>query len=62
MTLKEKLAKQYYIERPDGFGEPTNDFIAGFEKARECIIQAVKESDTDYWDEGLIERVGEEDA
>lgn len=38
MKLKEKLANDYYQERPEGFGEPTNDFLAGFEKARLLAI------------------------
>lgn len=35
MKLKEKLADEYYQNRPEGFGEPIYDFLAGFEKARE---------------------------
>lgn len=41
MKLKEKLARDYYDERPEGFGEPTSDFIAGFEKAQELAAEAM---------------------
>jgi hypothetical protein len=39
VKLKEKLARDYYQERPVGFGEPTSDFLAGFEAAKRLLIQ-----------------------
>lgn len=35
MKLIEKKANDYYQERPQGFGTPTEDFMAGFRAARE---------------------------
>lgn len=29
----EKAAKEYYIERPNGFGDPFEDFTAGYKAA-----------------------------
>jgi hypothetical protein len=67
MKLKEKLARDYYNERPEGFGEPTNDFIAGFEKARElaqneCMRFVEYESPEVLDIEVRIGEIGEEEV
>lgn len=44
MKLLEKLAKDYYQERPDGFGDPREDFMAGFLAAREMAAKFILEN------------------
>lgn len=43
MKLIEKLVKDYYQDRPEGFGNPTDDFIAGFRKCQDLAVKKALE-------------------
>lgn len=67
MKLIEKLADQYYQERPEGFADPREDFMTGFRKAREMAVALAQEEGFEAYPHGpesweQIEKLGEQEA
>jgi len=57
MKLKEKLALEYYKKRIKVGLSPIDDFIAGFEKAREMAIDIQLLSRSGDWYVDVLEKL-----
>lgn len=66
MKLIEKLADDYYQDRPEGFGDPREDFMAGFRKACEFAAAQFRTEPESEWEGEYVARklasLGEEET
>lgn len=59
LNAHEKKAREAF---EDLLKECATTYLAGFNKAKELLLSAIKDSDTDAWDEDVIMGVGEQEV